>query len=178
MSRIGIKPIELPKGTTADIKGKTVSVKGKLGTLSMTIHERIDVSQEDSNIVVKRSSDIKEDRALHGMTRAIIANMVQGVTEGYTKILEIQGIGYRADMKGKKLVLNVGYSNPVEFDVPDGVTLEVDKKNNITITGIDKQQVGQVAADIRAIRPPDSYKGKGVRYRGEIVRLKEGKSGV
>ena len=178
MSRIGKKPIELPDGTTADIKGKSVTVKGKLGTLSLECHERVEAVQEDGAVVVKRASEKKNDRALHGLTRALIANMVVGVSEGYTKVLEVQGVAYRAEAKTNMLVLNVGYSNPVEFKIPDGISVEVDKKNNITLTGIDKQLLGQVAADIRAIRPPDSYKGKGIRYRGEIVKLKEGKSGV
>lgn len=178
MSRIGKLIIKLPEGTSADIKGTTVRVKGKLGELSLDHHPHMTVVNENGEVSVKRASDLKEDRALHGLTRALIANMVQGVTEGFKKELSVVGVGYRADMKKDMVVLNVGYSQPKEYKLPKGIDVEIDKQNNITITGIDKQQVGQVAAEIRAIRPPDSYKGKGIRYKDEKVRLKEGKSGV
>ncbi len=178
MSRIGKKPIEIPEGVTVNIDGQKVNVKGKLGELSLEMLDSITIEQEDKLLVLKRKSEIKAHRALHGLYRALIANMVTGVSEGFNKVLEIKGVGYRADMKGDKLVLQLGHSHPIEFSAPEGITIEVDKQNNVTISGINKERVGQVAADIRAYRPPDAYKGKGVRYRGEKVKLKPGKSGV
>jgi len=171
--------VPVPGGTTVNLDGRKVSVKGKLGELSLDVHPRISVLQEEDGIAVKRGSDVKEDRALHGLTRALIANMIHGVSQGYTKTLAIVGIGYRVEVKGDKLVLSVGYSQPVEFPIPKDVKIEADpKKLIITVSGIDKQKVGQVSADIRSIRPPDPYKGKGIRYADEKVKVKEGKSGV
>ena len=178
MSRIGKKKVLIPTGTKVTVDGRKVTVKGKLGELAMDVHPRISVEQDGSEIRVARGSDLKQDRALHGLTRSLIANMVHGVTDGFTKVLEVKGVGYRADQKGNLLVLSVGYSHPVEFKIPSDIKIEVDKQNNISISGIDKERVGQVAADIRAFRPPDPYKGKGIRYRGERIKLKPGKSGV
>jgi len=178
MSRIGKMKIPLPAGTTAKIDGQKLTVKGKLGELSMAVHPRIGMKIEDNAIHAMRQSDSKQDKSLHGLTRALAANMVRGVTEGFTKVLEVTGLGYRADMKKETLVLNLGYSHPIEFELPAGIKVEVDKQNNITVSGIDKEKVGQVSADIRAFRPPNPYKGKGVRYRGERIKLKQGKSRV
>ncbi len=177
MSRIGRLRIPIPQGTKVEINGSHIKVTGKLGTLEMDIHERMTVAEDNGELVVTRPSDDKKDAALHGLTRSLVANMVKGVSEGYTKTLDIVGIGYKAEMKPNILVLNLGYSHPIEFAVPEGVKIEVEKNNAVIISGIDKQKIGQVAANIRELRPPDAYKGKGVRYRNEIVRLKEGKSG-
>lgn len=179
MSRIGKLKIQVPAGVTVDIKGQHVAVKGKLGQLEIDVDRRISVAQADGEVSVTRSSDNRQDKALHGLTRALVANMVSGVSEGFKKELEIQGTGYRVEQKGDVVVLNVGYSNPVEFKVPADIKAEVEpKKNLITLTGIDKQRLGQVSADLRNVRPPDAYKGKGIRYKDEKVRLKEGKKGV
>ncbi|MFA6451491.1 MAG: 50S ribosomal protein L6 [bacterium] len=178
MSRIGKLKITLPQGTKASLVERKLTVKGKLGELSLDVHPNITVEIEGDEIRALRHSDLPADRALHGLVRALAANMVHGVSEGFTKILEIQGVGYRADMKNNALVLSVGYSHPVEFVPPEGIKIEVDKQNNITVSGIDKERVGQVSADIRAFRPPDKYKGKGIRYRGERIKLKQGKSRV
>jgi large subunit ribosomal protein L6 len=178
MSRIGKLKIKLPAGTKAECAGQKLTVKGKLGELSLDVHPSITIEVENGEIHALRHTDTKEDRALHGLVRALAANMVHGVTEGFVKILEVHGVGYRADMKKDALALSVGYSHPVEFIPPKGIKIEVDKQNNITVTGIDKERVGQVSADIRAFRPPDKYKGKGIRYRGERIKLKQGKSRV
>lgn len=179
MSRIGKLKIPVPAGVTVTINGQHVAVKGKLGQLEIDAHERMSVVMEEGEVAVKRPSDSKQDRALHGLTRALLANMVTGVSQGFTKGLEVIGTGYRVEQKGNIIVLNVGYSNPVEFPLPDDIKAEVEpKKNTIMLTGIDKQRIGQVAADIRNVRPPDPYKGKGVRYKDENVKLKEGKKGV
>ena len=178
MSRIGKMKVVLPEGTKATIDGRKVTVKGKLGELSLDVHPNVSVAQEDNTLKATRASDNKQDRALHGLTRSLIANMVHGVSEGFSKVLEIQGVGYRADIKKGKLALSVGYSHPVEIEVPKDINIEVDKQNNITVSGISKERVGQVSADIRSFRPPDAYKGKGIRYRGEKVKLKPGKTGV
>ncbi len=178
MSRIGKLKITLPAGTKAALDGQKLTVKGKLGELSLDVHPNIKVEMEGDELRVLRSSDSPQDRALHGLVRSLAANMVHGVTEGFTKVLEVHGVGYRADMKKDTLVINVGYSHPIEFNPPKGIKIEVDKANNITVSGIDKERVGQVSADIRAFRPPDKYKGKGIRYRGERIKLKQGKSRV
>lgn len=178
MSRIGKMKVPLPDGTTAKIDGQLLTVKGKLGELKMEVHPKITVKIEDNAIHAVRHSDSKDERALHGLTRALAANMVHGVSEGFTKVLEVVGVGYRADMKKDTLVLTLGYSHPIEFEPPNGIKIEVDKQNNITVSGIDKERVGQVSADIRAFRPPNPHKGKGVRYRGERIKLKQGKSRV
>jgi large subunit ribosomal protein L6 len=177
MSRIGKQPIAIPKGVDVKLAGADIKVKGPKGELSWTHPEGVSVAVEEGQAVVTRKSDAKPVRALHGLARSLIQNMVTGVADGYTKQLELQGVGYRAQAQGDKLVLTVGYSHPVEFKLPEGVKAEVDKKQtSITLSGIDKQKLGQVAADIRAIRKPDSYKGKGIRYAGERVKLKAGKA--
>ncbi len=178
MSRIGKKPINLPKGVDVKVQGSSVTVKGPKGQLQQDFSPDIKISVKDGNVIVDRSSDEKQFMALHGVTRSVISNMVTGVNEGYEKVLEIQGVGYKAQAKGKKLVLTLGYSHPVEFLLREGVTAETDsKQTRITLKGIDKQLIGQVAADIRFFRPPDLYKGKGIRYAGEMVKLKAGKAG-
>ena len=178
MSRIGKLPINIPGGVTITVgDDNTVNVKGPKGQLSEKVSPDMQISMEDNVLFVKRPSDDKQHRALHGLTRSLINNMVVGVTAGYQKNLDIVGVGYRAQMQGKKLVLNVGYSHPVEFDAPEGITFEVPNPNRIAVQGINKQQVGQIAADIRKVRPPEPYKGKGIKYENEYVRRKEGKTG-
>jgi large subunit ribosomal protein L6 len=181
MSRIGRTPIDLPKGVevkTLATNGptQTLEVKGSKGSLAITISSRIDVSIEDGNINFERPSDHRNDRAQHGLARSLVNNAVVGVSEGYTRNLEINGVGYRCAMKGKTLELQLGYSHPVTFEPPEGITISAPEPTKITVTGIDKQLVGQVCANLRKIRPPDSYHGKGVRYAGEQIRLKAGKA--
>lgn len=176
MSRIGRMPVTVPGGVTIDIKSDVVAVKGPKGQLQQPLVDFVEVAVEGSEVNVTRTSDHKQARANHGLMRALINNMVVGVSTGFSKKLEVIGIGYRADVKGKDLVLNLGYSHLVEFPIPDGITISVDKQNKILVEGVDKQQVGQVAAKIRGFREPDHYKGKGVRYVGEYVRIKAGKS--
>ena len=178
MSRIGRMPIPLPQGVTVEVQPGLVRVKGPKGTLEVAVDPEMKVVVEDGVVRVERPSDDRRHRALHGLTRTLIANAVTGVTEGYTKELEIKGIGYRAKMSGRSLELNVGFSHPVIYTPPEDVKVEVPEPTRIRISGIDKQKVGQVAAEIRAIRPPDAYKGKGIRYVGEVVRLKPGKAGA
>ena len=178
MSRIGRKPIPVPAGVTITIDGSNVKVKGPKGELERRIRPEIGVEQEDGQLTVKRPSDSKEHRALHGLTRALVANMVEGVTSGYRKTLEIVGVGYRAEKKGKALVLNVGYSHVVEYPEPAGISLSTTGPTTVVVEGIDKEMVGQVAAEIRSVRPPEPYKGKGIRYQGEQVRRKAGKTGA
>jgi large subunit ribosomal protein L6 len=175
MSRIGKSPIELPAGVSVSISPGRVMVNGPLGELAREIPRRIALEQKDSDIVVTRPTERGEDRALHGLTRTLVANMVEGVTKGFQKTLEIQGVGYRVALRGADLELSVGFSHPVAFKAPDGITFEVPAANSIVVKGIDKQKVGQVAAEIRSIRPPEPYKGKGIRYEGEYVRRKVGK---
>ena len=175
MSRIGKQPIPLPAGVEVDIAPELVTVRGPKGELSERVSRDMEISNGDGQVVVARPSDRGEHRALHGLTRTLIANMVQGVTEGFEKKLEIQGVGYRAALKGKDLELAVGYSHPVAIDAPEGIEFEVPQPTNITVRGISKQQVGQVAAVIRKQRPPEPYKGKGIRYEGEHVVRKVGK---
>ena len=175
MSRIGRKPIELPSGVTVAIDPGRVIVNGPLGELRQDIPHRITVQQEDGQLLVTRPTDRGPDRALHGLARTLVANMVEGVTKGFEKRLEIQGVGYRAASRGTALELNVGYSHPVTVDAPDGISFEVPTPTSIVVKGTDKQRVGQVAADIRRVRPPEPYKGKGIRYEGEYVRRKVGK---
>ncbi|MBE7021289.1 MAG: 50S ribosomal protein L6 [Ruminococcaceae bacterium] len=178
MSRIGKMPIELPQGVEVKIAdGNLVTVKGPKGTLEQTFDAKIKIELNDNVITLTRPDDIKETRALHGLTRALINNMVVGVTQGYTKELEINGVGYRAAKQGKTLVLNLGYSHQVNVDEIDGITIDVPNQNKITISGIDKQKVGQFAANIREKRPPEPYKGKGIKYADEVIRRKEGKTG-
>jgi large subunit ribosomal protein L6 len=175
MSRIGRQPIELPSGVNVSISPGRVMVNGPLGELSQQVPARMKVEKQDASIVVTRPTERGEDRALHGLTRSLIANMVEGVTKGFEKRLEIQGVGYRASMRGASLELNVGFSHPVVKDAPLGITFEVPAPTQIVVKGVDKQQVGQVAAEIRKVRPPEPYKGKGIRYEGEYVRRKVGK---
>jgi len=177
VSRIGRKPIEKPEGVQVTLQGSAVSVQGPKGTLAMEIPSGIQVEVEDNRVMVSRESDEKKHRALHGLTRALLANMVEGVTKGFEKRLDLVGVGYRAQLQGKKLVLSVGYSHPVEVDPPQGIEIEVPAPTKIVVKGIDKQQVGEVAARIRAIRKPEPYKGKGIKYETEVVRRKAGKAG-
>lgn len=176
MSRIGKIPVEIPAGVEVNINGQEINVKGPKGTLTRTIASPISAKVEDGSVVVSRPDEERESRSLHGLTRTLVANMVEGVTKGYSKVLEIQGTGYRVTQKGTGLELALGFSHPVNFDAPEGITLKVEG-NRITVEGISKQQVGEVAANIRKLRPPEPYKGKGVRYLGENVRRKVGKAG-
>jgi len=175
MSRIGRAPIPIPDGVTVDITGQTVTVKGPKGELSHTVVEPIRIAQEDGRLVVTRPTDRGPHRALHGLSRSLVANLVTGVSEGFERRLEIQGVGYRAQMKGQALELAVGYSHPVTIDPPDGIQFEVPAPTQVVVRGIDKQLVGEIAAQVRGTRPPEPYKGKGVRYAGEVVRRKVGK---
>ena len=178
MSRIGKLPITIPAGVTITVSDdNTVTVKGPKGQLTEKISPRIKVSMEDGILKVERPSDEKQDRSLHGLSRTLINNMVVGTTAGFEKKLEINGTGYRAQKNGNKLVLNVGYSHPVEFTEADGITFDVPAPNKITVMGINKQKVGQIAADVREVRPPEPYKGKGIKYENETIIRKEGKTG-
>ena len=175
MSRIGKQPIELPSGVSVSLSPGRVMVNGPLGELTQQVPSRMQVEQDDGTIVVKRPTERGDDRALHGLTRSLIANMVEGVTNGFQKRLEIQGVGYRAAVRGTDLELNVGYSHSVVLKAPQGITFEVPTPTEVIVKGIDKQQVGQTAAEVRKVRPPEPYKGKGIRYQGEYVRRKVGK---
>ncbi len=177
MSRVGKQPIPVPKDVEVRIDGSGISVKGPKGELSHQVGGEMRVAQRDGDIVVTRPSDQPRHRAMHGLTRTLIANMVTGVSEGFSKTLEMQGVGYRAQMQGKDLVLAIGFSHPVHISPPENIEFEVDGTSKIIIKGINKQQVGQVAADVRKVRPPEPYKGKGIRYAGEYVRRKAGKAG-
>ncbi|MEK6681035.1 MAG: 50S ribosomal protein L6 [Nitrospirota bacterium] len=177
MSRVGRKPIPIPSGIDVKVEKNSVSIKGPKGQLKQDFHPRIGINVDAGNILVSRSSDDKLDRSLHGLTRSIISNMITGVTKGYEKALEISGVGYRAQVQGRSLMLTLGFSHPVEFKLPEGIDAAVDKQTNITIKGIDKYLVGQVAANIRGLKPPEPYKGKGIKYSDEVVRRKEGKAG-
>jgi large subunit ribosomal protein L6 len=178
MSRVGKRPIPIPDGVTVDLADGVVRVKGPKGTLSERMPPRIEVVIESGQVAIKRPDDRKASRALHGLARALVANMVKGVTEQFKKELEIQGVGYRADVQGGKVMLNLGFSHPVAAEIPKGLTVSVDRNVMITIEGSSRQQVGQFAADLRAVRPPEPYKGKGIRYADERVRRKVGKAGV
>jgi large subunit ribosomal protein L6 len=175
MSRIGKQPIELPAGVSVSLSPGRVMVNGPLGELSQQVPARMQLEQEDGTVVVKRPTERGEDRALHGLTRSLIANMVEGVTSGFQKRLEIQGVGYRASLRGTDLELNVGFSHSIVLKAPQGITFEVPTPTEVIVKGIDKQQVGQIAAEVRKVRPPEPYKGKGIRYEGEYVRRKVGK---
>ena len=175
MSRIGRAPIPVPDGVSVDIKGQHVTVTGPKGTLSHTVVEPIRIAQEDDRLVVTRPTDRGPHRALHGLSRSLVANLVTGVSAGFERRLEIQGVGYRAQMRGQALELAVGYSHPVTIDPPDGIQFEVPAPTQVVVRGIDKQLVGEIAAQVRGVRPPEPYKGKGVRYAGEAVRRKVGK---
>jgi large subunit ribosomal protein L6 len=177
MSRIGDMPIEIPGGVTVELEaGNVVSVRGPNGELTQQCHRRMDITIDDDTIFVKRPSDEKEDRSLHGLTRSLVANMIEGVTDGFEKRLEIQGTGYRAEMDSGNLVMRLGYSDDVIFDPPEDLQIEVEDNTKIIVRGADKQKVGQFAAEIRMSRPAEPYKGKGVRYEGEHIRRKEGKA--
>ena len=177
MSRIGRLPIAVPSGVDVTIDGRNVTVKGPKGSLSRSLHPDITVTREEENLVVTRPTEQKTHKQLHGLTRTLVNNMVVGVTDGYRKGLEITGVGYRAALNGKKLTLNLGYSHPIEIDPPDGITFEVENPTRLAVIGIDKELVGQVAAQVRSTRKPEPYKGKGVRYSGEYIRRKAGKAG-
>jgi large subunit ribosomal protein L6 len=175
MSRIGRQPIEIPGGVNVSILSGRVMVNGPLGELTQEVPARMKIEQENGQIVVTRPTERGDDRALHGLTRSLIANMVEGVTKGFEKRLELQGVGYRAALQGADLRLDVGYSHPVVMKAPQGITFEVPTPTEIVVKGVDKQQVGQTAAEVRRVRPPEPYKGKGIRYQGEYVRRKVGK---
>lgn len=178
MSRIGRMPIPIPEGVQVDIKNSHVTVKGPKGVLSRSFNPDMKISIQDGKIVVTRPTDNRQHRALHGLTRALLANMVTGVTQGYRRELEIHGVGYRAEMRGPSLVLHVGFSHPVEIAPPAGITFGIEGRGKtIVVEGIDKELVGEVAARVRRVRPPEPYKGKGIRYAGEYVRQKAGKAG-
>ena len=176
MSRIGRQPVKIPQGVDVKLEGNTLKVKGPKGELTQAVSPEMKVTQENGTLTVERPTDRGEHRALHGLTRSLIANMVEGVMQGYERRLEIQGVGYRARLQGKMLELNVGYSHPVSVTAPEGIEFEVPAPNRLVIRGIDKQLVGEVAADIRKVRKPEPYKGKGIRYEGEYVRKKSGKA--
>lgn len=177
MSRIGRLPIPIPPGVEVAIEGRRITVRGPKGELARDLHPDIVVRRTDGTLVVERPSDQKLHRQLHGLTRTLVANMVEGVTSGYRKALEITGVGYRAALVGRKLQLSLGYSHPVEIDPPEGISFEVENPTRLAVVGIDKELVGQVAARVRATRKPEPYKGKGVRYAGEVIRRKAGKAG-
>ena len=176
MSRVGKKPIEIPKGVTVSQKDNLVNIKGPKGELQQQIHANISIEVKDNEVLVSRPDDTKENKSLHGLTRALIQNMVTGVDATYKKTLDIVGVGYRAELKGKNLLLNLGYSHPIYFIPPEGVKIETPTQTQIIVTGIDKQIVGQVAAKIRSFREPEPYKGKGIKYSDEHIRRKAGKT--
>jgi len=175
MSRIGKRPIEVPAGVLVSIDPGRVTVSGPKGELRQDVPQRMQIAQEDGTVTITRPTERGDDRALHGLTRTLIANMVEGVTNGFEKRLEIQGVGWNAAAQGNKIVLNIGFNKPVTIDVPKGITFDVPTPTEVTVKGIDKQQVGEIAAQVRKVRPPEPYKGKGIRYEGEYVRRKVGK---
>ncbi|EOU2014682.1 50S ribosomal protein L6 [Clostridium perfringens] len=178
MSRVGKMPIAIPAGVTVTVTPENVvTVKGPKGELVKAMHKDINIAVEDAQVVVTRPSDVKEHRALHGLTRALLNNMVVGVSQGFSKTLELNGVGYRAQLQGKKLVMNLGYSHPVEVEAVDGVYFKLDGTTKVIVEGIDKEKVGAVAANIRSWRKPEPYKGKGIKYSDEVIRRKEGKTG-
>ncbi len=178
MSRVGRLPITVPKGVSVDVSGQSVTVKGPKGELTEALRPEVKVQVGDAEVVVDRSSESRKARGFHGLYRQLIANMVQGVTDGFSRALLITGVGYRAEVSGQSLTLNLGFSNPIEFRLPEGVSAETDGPNRVVIRGISKQLVGKVASEIRGIRPPEPYKGKGIKYENEYVRRKVGKSGI
>ncbi len=178
MSRVGKQPISIPEKTKVTYSDRILTVTGDKGTLTQAIHPAVDLKIEDGRMNVTMISEDRNSRALQGLTRSLVANMVTGVSQGFDRKLEINGIGYRAELSGKQLVLHVGYSSPVAFDLPEGISASIEKNNNITLSGIDKQKVGLTAAAIRKIRPPEPYKGKGIKYAEEYVRRKAGKTGT
>jgi large subunit ribosomal protein L6 len=175
MSRIGKHPVPLPAGVTAEVKGQNVSVKGKLGNLALAVNDNVTVTLEDGRVVLQPRTDSKLSRMNWGTARTLVNNMVKGVSVGFTETLEINGVGFRAAVTGSELVLQLGFSHEVKYPIPEGVTMKVEKQTVISITGIDKQQIGQIAAEIRGTKPPEPYKGKGIKYASETVRRKEGK---
>jgi large subunit ribosomal protein L6 len=178
MSRVGKKIIDIPQKTSVDYKNRVLVVKGEKGTLRRTINEAVDLDIQDNAIAVTIEQETRKTRSLQGLTRSLVANMVQGVSKGFERNLEIHGIGYRAEMKGNSIVLNLGYSHPIDFPLPEGISATVDKNNVIKLSGIDKEQVGQTAASIRKLRKPEPYKGKGIKYAEEYVQRKAGKTGT
>jgi large subunit ribosomal protein L6 len=178
MSRIGKKPVTLPKGVAVEIQGNTVAVKGPKGELRRTLHTEMQVALADGQVTVSRPSEEKRHKALHGLSRTLVQNMVDGVSKGFTKTLEIQGVGYKAEAKPYGVNLIVGYSHPVKYEAPKGIKISVENNTVVKIEGADKESVGQVAAELRSVRPPEPYKGKGIRYQGEQVRRKAGKTGA
>ena len=178
MSRIGLKPIEIPAGVDVKVDGTTVTVKGPKGELTRNVHPNMAVAVEGNEVIVKRPNDEKENKSLHGLTRTLIHNMVLGVTEGFKKNLEVNGVGYRAQKKGKEITFNLGFSHPVVMTDPEGIETEMDGQNIIIVKGIDKEKVGQYAAEIRELRKPEPYKGKGIKYADEVIRRKVGKTGA
>lgn len=177
MSRVGKQPIDIPSNVKVAIVGGTIKVSGPQGNLEMPLRPEVDVNVGDANIEITRKDDSRASLAMHGLTRALVANMVKGVSEGFTKKLEIVGVGYKADVQGNTVNLSLGFSHPVKYELPEGITASVDRQTQIEIKGADRQVVGQVAADIRGFRPPEPYKGKGIKYAGEIIRRKAGKAG-
>lgn len=177
MSRIGKRPIPIPQKVTVTVNGQHVVAKGPKGELSRTLPSEVEVVQEESTLLINRRNESRVARQLHGLSRTLVANMVEGVSNGFQKRLEIQGVGYRAQVQGRNLVLNVGYSHQVHIEPPEGIQLAVENNTNVVVTGIDKEAVGNISARIRAVRPPEPYKGKGIRYAGEVVRRKAGKAG-
>lgn len=178
MSRVGKKIITIPEKTSVDYKDRVIVVKGEKGSLTRTLHPAVDLEIKDDTISVNIEQEDRKNRALQGLTRSLVANMVDGVSKGFERVLEIHGIGYRAEMKGKSIVLNLGYSHPIDFPLPEGINATVDKNNVIRLTGIDKERVGQTAASIRKLRKPEPYKGKGVKYAEEYIQRKAGKTGT
>lgn len=177
MSRIGKLPVVIPDGVTVETSGGNISVKGPKGTLSRPIPPKVDVSIDDGNVVVKRASEERAAKAMHGLARSLINNMVEGVSKGYTKSLDIVGVGYKVEQKKEYLVFSLGYSHPIYYEVPEGLDAKIESATRVSVSGIDRQMVGQAAAVIRGFRPPEPYKGKGVKYSDEVIRRKEGKSG-
>lgn len=177
MSRIGRVPIAVPQGVQVDIERNVVTVRGPKGTLSRQLHPDMQIESQDAQVAVSRPSDSRVHRSLHGLTRTLVANMVEGVTSGFTRRLEVAGVGYRAQQAGKSVILQVGFSHPVQVEPPEGVSLAVEGTNRITVSGIDKELVGEIAARIRRVRPPEPYKGKGIKFAGEQIRRKVGKTG-
>jgi large subunit ribosomal protein L6 len=177
MSRIGKRPIPIPQKVTVTITEQYVAVKGPKGELSRTLPGEVEISQDGETLLVKRRNESRAARQRHGLCRTLVSNMVEGVSQGFQRRLEIQGVGYRAQVQGRNLVLNVGYSNPVQIEPPEGIQVAVENNTNVVVSGIDKEIVGNIAARIRAVRPPEPYKGKGIRYAGELVRRKAGKTG-
>lgn len=175
MSRVGQKPVALPSGVTAEIKGQAIAVKGKLGHLNFTVDSDVEVKLQDGKVVLAPRHETRRARMIWATSRNLIANMVKGVSEGFKKVLDIEGVGFKAAVQGKVLVLNIGFSHEVRVDIPEGITIKAEKPTQLSITGIDSQRVGQIAAEIRAMKKPEPYKGKGIRYAGEVIQRKEGK---